>query len=810
MRRAIARAVAADDPDSWLRLAEPNTTSGASEYGDGANPGANYQGAVTMNQSGLVADGNPAVSLDGASGWINPQGTSAELFKDWTDGFTLEAWAKPTSSTANGRIIDIGLPGKADTGKDSIVLQRVGTTTNLAFNVNVAGVWQPSITATNALPLNQISHIAVTVSKTGAVSLYRNGAVVGSGTIAMPTLTYRHRTTYIGRAHVAGYWAGTLDEVAIYKHPLPAGRLATHYAAGTGGAVGNVTSATVAAGDHRLTLEYQAGYGTASLAIVGSNLVGGLRPSYGLPTSSVDADGKQTNTEYANPQLGQATATVVDPAGLALRTTFAYEPAVVGEHYGRQISRTLPGNNAWSYAYYIATDAAPTNTCATTGAVQAGLARRRTGPAPSGGGSERVEESVYDIAGRTAGTREGIGSSISSAPWTCVTYDARDRPVTTDVPARGTEPARTVTSNYAVGGNPLTNSVSDPAGTVTSTVDLLGRVISSTDVWGNTTTTAYDQAGRVTDTAGPGGVTHLVVNDVGQPTEQRLDGTTIATPTYNAATGLLEAVDYPTAPAAGNGSRLEVGRDLLGRTKAYKWIDAGGLLNLAIDDVDFSLAGRVKNQTVDLVDANPVGDNFVYDGAARLTSAWSFAHAYTYTYAPTNTCGFATAGKNTNRTASTDNLTTATYCYDAADRLSSTTVPGITAVQYDDRGNTTTLGGQTLTYDGDDRHVQTVAGATTVRYTRDALDRIVARTENGVTTRYGFAGGGDSPSFTLNTNNQVIERQVGVIGGASVTKRAGRRRLELPEHPRRHCRDRRCRWSEDRQLLLRPIWAGDR
>lgn len=48
-------------------------------------------------------------------------------------------------------------------------------------------------------------------------------------------------------------------------------------------------------------------------------------------------------------------------------------------------------------------------------------------------------------------------------------------------------------------------SVTDPAGTISITVYLLGRVVSYTDVWAKTTTTRYDQAGRVTQTVGPAG-----------------------------------------------------------------------------------------------------------------------------------------------------------------------------------------------------------------------------------------------------------------------------------------------------------------
>ena len=55
-------------------------------------------------------------------------------------------------------------------------------------------------------------------------------------------------------------------------------------------------------------------------------------------------------------------------------------------------------------------------------------------------------------------------------------------------------------------------------------------------------------------------------------------------------------------------------------------------------------------------------------------------------------------------------------------------------------------------------------------YTRDATDRIVARTENGTTTRYGFTEAGDSPALVLSTANAVLQRTISLPGGVIVTK----------------------------------------
>ncbi|MEZ5189686.1 MAG: hypothetical protein R2717_01550 [Schumannella sp.] len=98
-----------------------------------------------------------------------------------------------------------------------------------------------------------------------------------------------------------------------------------------------------------------------------------------------------------------------------------------------------------------------------------------------------------DILGRTAGTKR-----TGDADWTCTSYDARGRVVQVDYAAYGSASARTVTTTYAVGGDPLTTSVTDPAGTITTVIDLLGRTVTSTDVWGTVTTPSYEaKTGRV-------------------------------------------------------------------------------------------------------------------------------------------------------------------------------------------------------------------------------------------------------------------------------------------------------------------------
>jgi RHS repeat-associated protein len=79
-----------------------------------------------------------------------------------------------------------------------------------------------------------------------------------------------------------------------------------------------------------------------------------------------------------------------------------------------------------------------------------------------------------------------------------------------------------------------------------------------------------------------------------------------------------------------------------------------------------------------------------------------------------------------------------------------------------------------LAYDGADRHVATAIGRSHIRYVRDATDRIVRReASSGYTSvvRYGYSTAGDTPDFTLDANNNLVERTIGLLGGAMLTKR---------------------------------------
>ena len=124
-------------------------------------------------------------------------------------------------------------------------------------------------------------------------------------------------------------------------------------------------------------------------------------------------------------------------------------------------------------AYYADTETRANPCVAGSAALnQAGLTKIVTDPAPASGPAVQ-HEVVYDGQGHVLASR----IVADGANWTCTTYDTRARVTQVSVPAVNGAPARTVTYKYAVGGNPLVTSATDPAGAITNTVDLLGRTL---------------------------------------------------------------------------------------------------------------------------------------------------------------------------------------------------------------------------------------------------------------------------------------------------------------------------------------------
>lgn len=592
-----------------------------------------------------------------------------------------------------------------------------------------------------------------------------------TGTIAFPTAgVYTLRlvrdnrvAVYLDDVIALARWDDTTstgDDVAVTATAAnTAKRLRVDYADVTGPAL--------------LRLQWRPPGASAFVTVPGS----ALRTGYELPTSTVDPVGRVTGATYTDAatgigaQHGVLVRSTTDPAGAALADTTTYQA-------GGQIRRTAqtrPAGPATTQTTTYYGDTEPRDnpcTSAADPAVQGGLPRIEQAADPDGGGAQTpiVREKVYDGSGRVVATRTGAEA------WTCTTYDARGRVTVVSYPAFGGQPARTVTYDHRAdpdgagprGASPLVTAVSDPAGTITVEEDVLGRPVSYRDVFGNTTTFGYDRAGRQTASTGPAGHVEWTYDDADRVTSVRRNGVVLADRVGYDGGGRVTAVGYPA-----NGTAGTFAYDTLGRPGRVAWTAAGGG-PLARDEATYNEAGDLVGRVVDGVDHH-AGDDYRYDSAGRLVEAWVPGRHVTYGFAAAGGCGvLPTAGANGNRTAQTiEGGPTTTYCYDNADRLTSSDDAAVGTVGYDGHGNTARIFGETRLYDAADRHVATTGAAptmTSVSYVRDALDRIVERRVNGVpTARYGHTGSDDVPAFLTGGDGVVAEVAVSLPGGAVLT-----------------------------------------
>jgi RHS repeat-associated protein len=503
-----------------------------------------------------------------------------------------------------------------------------------------------------------------------------------------------------------------------------------------------------------------------------------LSPRYGLSTSTTTDDSspgapaERTRVEYALPGNGLATKEVQDPGGLDLATITDHGVRGDGNFY-RQRSQTLPAGGAAATTTDQYYDNNETATVPADCGVASGRSfNQRGGLKTTTNPDGRIERQIRDDAGRTV-----AGRIDGDAGWVCTSYDARGRVAAIRYPD-----GRTVTHDYAVGGDPLRSSVSDAVGTVSSAVDLLGRIVSYTDVWGKNSTTTYDVAGRATATSGPAGRTSSSYDAGSRLHELRWDDAVVATPSYDPATLEVTGAGYPGgAGNGGNGTTSSVTRDAAGRIASVGF--ANGATQITRDEVTRSQSGKVLSARID--GAPDPSVSYTYDPVGRLTgavlagvpTAGSSAHTLAYSYAggaaPGCVGAVADSGLSSNRQSATFDGTTTNYCYGPGDRLLSTNGASPSGtIAYDPHGNTVSLGGQTYVYDVADRHTATVAGAR-VDYLRDATNRIVERKVEGVTVaRYSYSGGADTPDAVLDGSGAVVERVLALPGDVVVTRRA--------------------------------------
>ncbi|WP_051810078.1 RHS repeat-associated core domain-containing protein [Actinoplanes subtropicus] len=489
----------------------------------------------------------------------------------------------------------------------------------------------------------------------------------------------------------------------------------------------------------------------------------------GIPnvgTLVTNADAHTTTTAY-DWSLRQPLKVITDPGGLALTTTYTYDPVS-----GEVAAETAPGGGT------------TTNTPSTTTTVYYTTAANSTYPA-CGGHPEWA-----NLVCRTGpGGQPGSGPEV---PATVTTYNLYNDPTSvTESTSSGT--LRTTSYTYDNAGRQLTQSIVGASGTGAA-IPTQRNVydptngnlvhVQSIDTSGNVTaqtTTAYDALDRVTTYTDTDGAQSTRTYDVlGRPVSQA-DGAQSRTISYDTDG---ENRGLPTKITDGQAGTISATYTADGKIASEAWpngilvtyrYESGvltgktytktncGQADCTLDDETASIG---QGRTIAEVEGSFQVSSYSYDADKRLVNTTSrslgtcFNRAYGF--------GSDAAGRASDRTSLTVygpasdgscQTTTAqsntTWTYDTADRVTST---GYT---YDSLGRTTTVpaadtqtpagGNLTATYDVNDLVRTLKQGSNTAAtYNLDVDNqRIRSWTDtNGATHTNHYSGTADSPAWT--------------------------------------------------------------
>ncbi len=214
--KSYAAEIDSDSPLAYFKLDE---TSGTTAVAIRGGTDGTYSGSYTLNQPTGLNENRSSVNFNGSNAHV----TMTNVYEGTADQ-TVEAWVYPTNVTGTRPIVSKMLLNRGYS------LELVSG--RASFRLFNSGGIAETVTGTTILSLNTWHHVVgIRNTSTGKLHIYVNGneenVAVFTGLIGTSTSPF-----YVGRNNAA-YFAGRLDEVAIYNYVLSPTRIAAHYAART-------------------------------------------------------------------------------------------------------------------------------------------------------------------------------------------------------------------------------------------------------------------------------------------------------------------------------------------------------------------------------------------------------------------------------------------------------------------------------------------------------------------------------------------------------------------------------------------------
>ncbi len=284
-----------------------------------------YHGGFTLGQPGALAgDPDTSVSFDGAAGSDAVAGVPSGL---GATNASVEAWAYVPGSSAKGAFVmvgngsngyGIGVGNGTFDGAGSHLVVLFEEVRWIDTGANLTPGWH---------------YVVLTLDASGSPTVYLDGTQVYSDTRTGPTAPTGG--VYIGGYTAADsnqrYFAGRLDEVAVYNAALTSAQVANHYT--TGGGSGSTCSPRTS---------------TYSGAVLGTS---GVQAYWRLGESSgnvaCDSKGSDNGTYHGGFTLGQPGALAGDPDTSVSFDGAAGSDAVAGVPSG--LGATNASVEAWAY-----------------------------------------------------------------------------------------------------------------------------------------------------------------------------------------------------------------------------------------------------------------------------------------------------------------------------------------------------------------------------------------------------------------------------------------------------------------------------